>query len=175
MKLTSFFALCFFLFIGCLCDTNEELTERIKNLEVRLSSLEKAKEPGRVIFEAWQNNGLFGTNEDVTYDDIIIDTANAMDKSSGTYTIPISGVYQFSFSTLKSESRYILVHFYVNGDQKFVAAYWENIEIYSGRSWKMSLKQGDEVKLRVTNGIIFAVSEPLVPISFSGHLLHEFQ
>ena len=130
----------------------------------------------RVIFSAIRK-AVSLSDEDITYTETVANIGNGMNPKTGVFTVPVSGIYSFSFSALKDPNYTHFCNVYVkkNGEQQFriretdfnAADYYGNI----GYSWTMALVQNDEILL---SGDIY--DHPLYVdnldfIWFNGHLL----
>ena len=141
------------------------------NLETPIGMLETFSGSGRVMFAASKYSEAFYSG-DITFDSEIIDTANAFDRLSGNFNVPVTGTYHFSFSAQNhcDDSEYDRVYVYKNGnsDHRVLMA----IDCtFTGASWTMSLNKGDDVKLRVTTGELYSKSDYIT--HFSGYLIKE--
>ena len=96
-----------------------------------------------------------------------------MERTTGTFTAPLDGIYAFSFSGVTDwKDSFVSIHVQRNGHREF-----EILENNDGRvrhhtistSWMMDLDKGDEINLN-NDGISFYVDKRY-HIFFNGHLL----
>ena len=100
-----------------------------------------------------------------------------MDSATGVFTVPVTGIYAFSFSAyFYLMHPYTGVFIYKNGeyqfrihDQNFADfPHYDNI----GNTWTMSLLQNDQIHLKVEgNPLVFNPSYVSEFVSFNGQLL----
>ena len=116
---------------------------------------------GQVTFAAFRDaSGNVNHGEDVTFDELIVDTSNSFDISSGVFTCPRSGTYFFTFSSHTSYV-YVLLDMYLNDSRTF-----PRFQIYNegangswyfvvNYQWSRKLQAGDKVKMHVqTNKLV---------------------
>ncbi len=104
----------------------------------------------------------------------LMNLGNAMNMSTGVFTGPVSGVYQFSFSISKYGLSPNELYVHLRHNSKKIGVSISNAGIFSGLSSFQSviaLKKGDRVDLYKEKGRI----QDDVPRCnhFSGMLLHE--
>ena len=142
-------------------------------LEIPIGMLEIFSGSGRVIFAATRKDGYVHDGEVITFDTKIIDTANAFDANTGVLKVPVSGTYFFSASSGNEPGgSYEYVYFYINDKLDDRVLRWDyDDNSIMGSSWTAMLKTGDEVKLSVVAGTLYAAEN--YKIKFSGYLLKE--
>ena len=128
-----------------------------------------------MIFSALRRLTNVNTNEVITYTDVPINVGLGMDGSRGTFTVPVSGFYAFSFSAqaaawhdpftdiavIKNDE----YQFRISDHNKYEQTNMPNI----GYSWYMQLDQNDRIVLEVTAKVLFCSETSLT--WFNGHLL----
>ena len=105
----------------------------------------------------------------LTFDRVNINIGDGFDGPTGIFEVPISGIYQMSFSGL---GRYALgpsIIVFKNGYKQFdLYDFWLET-YYVSYTWMMSLVQGDEVQLDSVAQLL-ATSD--YPLTFTGQLIH---
>jgi len=104
----------------------------------------------------------------------LVNLGNAMNMSTGVFTAPVSGIYQFSFSITKHGLSPNELYVHLRHNSKKIGVSISNAGIFSGLSSFQSviaLKKGDRVDLYKEKGRILD-SVPRCN-HFSGMLLHE--
>ena len=138
--------------------------------------MESFPAPGRIIFSAYRkctnSNPLRcgGISGDVTYNALVENVGNGLNKNNGVFTCPRSGLYMFSFSgTTYASDNYngMAVRVYINGVEDFLIQntdieHWEHIS----HSWLSHLNVNDRVNLRITAGKMYDSSN--MKIHFNG-------
>ena len=128
----------------------------------------------RVIFSAFRSLTNVNTNEVITYTDVPINVGQGMDGSRGTFQVPVSGFYAFSFSAQAADhDPYTDIVVFKNDEYQFrISDHNKNEEVNMpniGHSWYMQLDQNDRVYLQVTANDLFCSVSSLT--WFNGHLL----
>ena len=129
----------------------------------------------KVIFNAVRNSG-HDFRGSITYDRLDVNFGNGFDIESGTFTVPTSGTYRFSFSGQSGYEK--LVHTVVNvkknGRTNFkIGDYNDAVKGDLNNlsyTWLMNLTQNDKVKLYASYGYLLANSD--YPVTFTGELIH---
>jgi len=139
------------------------------DLERPIGFVEAFKDPGRIIFSVFRESGNdINEGSYITFDTIVENTGNHIDISTGIFTCPYDGLYQFSFSATSGEHGYTLVQVQINGEIEFyIYNYEEGNRSLLSYTWMFLLAQGDEVRLYIVDGAI-AVSHRA---TFSGQLI----
>ena len=161
-----------------------EQTSEVKALKERIQAIE-SKLNTRVIFSVHRigesNNPPL--DQIITYSKVIVNEGQGMDPDSGVFVVPVSGIYQFSFSALTgienlSDDGYnhASVKVFKNDDRQFnilsnpdesAKNSKENLSF----SWLMSLTKDDKIYLKMyENGNTLHVKDHY-PVVFNGHLL----
>ena len=127
-----------------------------------------------MIFSARRRLGHANTNETITYNDVSINIGEGMNGSTGTFTVPVSGLYAFSFSALTAEADPSTdIEVYQNDEDQFRIVDHNKNEQKNmsniGYSWYMRLEQNDKVYLKVISNVLICTKSSLV--WFNGHLL----
>ena len=133
----------------------------------------------KVIFSAIRNSDGDHVHVDagttITYDEANVNVGGGMDAGSGNFTVPVSGIYSFSFkgmSQFKKLQTGLEVH--KNNAKQFVILFptegmmRKPFDILS-TNWIMNLSQNDVISIYAKEGGFYG--SPLNPILFNGHLL----
>ena len=111
-------------------------------------------------------------NDDLTFDIVDINIGDGFDRTSGFFTVPVSGIYKMSFSG-QFFIEFTSIRVYKNGSYMF--------DIYDGNeaekadvnnvsyTWVMRLVKGDALKLYSFNHLH---AESYAPLTFTGELIH---
>ena len=99
------------------------------------------------------------TNETITFTDVPINIGDGMDRLTGTFTAPVSGVYSFSFSAQAAEDDpFTDIMVYKNDEYQFrISDHNKNEQTNMpniGYSWYMQLEQNDRVYLKVISNVL---------------------
>ena len=123
--------------------------------------------PGAVIFCVYSKSGTYGSY--ITFQSTFVNIGGSIIPSSGIFEAPVSGTYEFSFTT-QSYSSGTCVIVYHNG----IVAYYVYCEptTYTSVSskWIMNLQKLDEVRLYACN-YMYANSDMYTV--FSGKLIQK--
>ena len=135
-----------------------------------LDSIVKTK----VIFEGKKtSNGDF--TDYITYEEEV-SIGEGFDASTGTFTTPMDGLYQFSFSGRSSSTTDVtFIRVYKNGDEvgirisdRNTAGHGNNIAFI----WLMELSRNDQIRLKIdSDDLVYAQSS--FPVIWTGQLLHK--
>ena len=114
------------------------------------------------------------TNETITFTDVPINIGDGMDRLTGTFTAPVSGLYSFSFSAQASnDDPYTDIKVYQNDEDQFRISDHNKNEQKNmpniGYTWYMELNQNDRVYLKVISNALFCRESHFT--WFNGHLL----
>lgn len=108
-------------------------------------------------FSYKRTSGHITTNVDITFNDKVVDTDNAFSTSTGIYTVPYAGVWEFNFSLMtnnNSSSGHFQVDLY-HGTLFIYRTYgYKAASTHSritGAGMLLDCAVGDEVKLRAAN------------------------
>ena len=109
----------------------------------------------------------------ITFDRAPINVGGSMKPLKGEFEAPVRGIYYFSFSSMTSDQVMGTtgVYIYKNGAQFNVIYESHGNEKYNNlnSSWMMRLDQGDEVKMKILQGKLFANVN--IHLIWTGHLL----
>ena len=150
----------------------------INNMETPLGFLDTFLDPEIISFAVYKNSGSY-LSGDVTYDTILYNQGGGLDKDSGEFRVPKSGLYEFSFYALvggRDSENDARVYMYKNGAsslllQQFYINNPSDQWVSSTLTWTVELEVNDVIKMRVTSGVIYSTSSQW--INFSGHLIRE--
>jgi hypothetical protein len=121
--------------------------------------------PGGVMFAA-EIVAVSGENiaavRYLTFTDLISNIANSFEKSTGTFTTPVTGTYEFSFSSVTGSDigSYAQVYVRKNGENVSLIReenQTENMNNF-GQTWQMNLQKGDTINLYLHGGTIYISS-----------------
>ena len=116
--------------------------------------------------------GTIGSGS-ITFDRAPINIGGSMKPLKGEFEAPVRGIYYFSFSSMTSDQ--VLgttgVYIYKNGAQFNVIYESHGNKKYNNlnSSWMMRLEQGDQVKMKILQGKLFANVN--IHLLWTGHLL----
>eukprot|EP00093_Oithona_nana_P008489 08489.XXX_135413_135889_1 [CDS] Oithona nana genome sequencing. len=150
----------------------------INNMETPLGFLDTFLDPEIISFAVYKNSGS-DVSGDVTYNTILYNHGGGLDKDSGEFRVPKSGLYEFSFHAQvggRDTDNDAHVYMYKNGAsslylQEFYINNPSDQWVSSTLTWTLELEVNDVIKMRVDNGLIF--STDIRWINFSGHLIRE--
>ncbi|KAK3106363.1 hypothetical protein FSP39_018525, partial [Pinctada imbricata] len=96
-----------------------------------------------------QSTTLSAQNQKIIFDDVLVNRANAYDKSTGVFTCPRRGDYKFSFTILKTTSAKSHIFLMVNNNIQLVT-YTPGRHIHETHNGDiiLSLQKGDKVYLQ---------------------------
>ncbi|XP_030293633.1 complement C1q-like protein 2 isoform X1 [Sparus aurata] len=135
---------------------NADLQTRLSSSESRIDQLERenAEKPKVAFYAALTNAGTLGPyNIDITlkYSKVFTNIGNAYRPSTGFFTAPVKGVYNFQFTVYGSGSGPVGVSVYKNNKQIMY-----NFERYDmirfSNSLVLELTAGDEIHLDLPSG-----------------------
>ena len=150
------------------------------DLETPIGFIQASTYPYEVAFSVSRETGSVGSENDITFDTVIEDNANAFDPDTGIYVVPVSGQYELSTIGLLYCNNYgdQRVYLFINNRQDIMVLrkYSNSNGEYdsctqTSSSHIVKLKKGDQIKLRVTQGSINGSTD--YKIYFSGHLINE--
>ena len=147
--------------------TKIQTLETTVNAQVIFSAVRKAPSGQR-------NDAKAG--EVITFSDTVANIGQGMDTESGTFTVPISGLYSFSFSALASlHHKASVIYVYRNEERQFTIVDEDkdeeskNYDVIS-YNWMMSLVQNDKIHLKLpTRNMLYVNDKHFV--WFNGQLL----
>ena len=127
----------------------------------------------KVIFEGRRSAHGDFTNY-ITYDEEV-SIEEGFDASTGTFTTPMDGLYQFSFSGRsgsKKDATWIRIH--KNGNVRGIISD-ANTEGYKNNIafiWLMELSRNDQIRLKIDSDDLLIASTSF-PVIWTGQLLHK--
>ncbi|XP_062375785.1 complement C1q-like protein 4 isoform X2 [Sardina pilchardus] len=163
--------------IALVAQQTQELQLAKAHVEKQIEDLKNGVRPSNVAFSAslFTNNdthiGPFKTDQTLQFNLVFTNVGNAYDNSTGKFTAPLNGVYQFSYHVYAGGDNGAGAKLYHNEDQ-VVAAYNHVAphDINTSQSVILTLEKGDTVSLLLEAG--WWVASYLGHLTtFSGHLL----
>ena len=127
----------------------------------------------KVIFEGRKTSGGDFANY-ITYDEAV-SIGEGFDASTGTFTTPMDGLYQFTFSGRSGyEKDVTYIRVYKNGSETVVIS--DRNEADHGNNvtfiWHMELSKNDKIRIKIdSDDLLFAGDTS--PIIWTGQLLHK--
>ena len=134
-------------------------------------------QPQEYMFSAYaKSGGEISYGNYVAFEDFAVNNGNTFDLSSGTFTAPYDGNYEFSFSGNANYDDCCKMDVYRN-DDKIYSMYSKlcNHNVYKydyqnfASTWLTKLDKGDTIRLKVAYGTLYSNYD--VYSSFSGKLL----
>jgi hypothetical protein len=117
----------------------------------------------------------FTEANDITFSESISNVGQGFDVSRGVFTAPVTGTFEFSFSSMTGAiiGSYAQVNVGKNGAVmlRFMDINQSGQYNNFGHEWQLILQKGDEINLQLAAGTIYADSN--WPTSFIGHLVAE--
>ena len=128
-----------------------------------------------VYFYVQRNGSWTGNMTTIPFEIERVNIGGAMNGSSGVFTAPTSGVYQFSFSGVGGINGSILVSLYLNGNNVTASSYAapEPSSHTASLSSILNLEAGDEIQLRLKETGNLFDSYGTFYSHFSGFLLDQ--
>ena len=105
----------------------------------------------------------------VDFDNFYINNGNIFDLSTGIFTAPINGNYEFSFTGFISQTGPGRVEVLKNEEK--IHEFESNSETNIASTWIIPLQLGDTLQLRMSQGAI--LSKPYIHRTFNGKLLEK--
>ena len=103
----------------------------------------------QVIFSAVQKEDNIGPNVDITFTKTIANIGGGMDPFTGTFTVPVSGLYSFSFSAECFDDTRPSVYVYKNDHSQYYIETLDNVSHMISYVWMMSLVKNDKIHLKM--------------------------
>ena len=150
------------------------------NMETPLGYFDTFIDPEVISFAAYKSTpGYTNMHLFVTFNHIVYNHGNGLDKDTGAFTAPKTGIYQFSFqgrfggSGSNDECMVIVVknNVFENTVQKFIVVNDDSQWVVGTSTWIMDLEANDVIKIKVNKGQVF--SGPLATVNYSGYLVRE--
>jgi hypothetical protein len=150
-------------------------------MESSIGYLDLRSLPGGVVFSAMLNNDppLNLRPGTLIFTKIVSNIGNSFDLITGIFKVPVSGTYQFTFSSLTGSDSNSLSYVQVMKNGNIEMSIMEGYR-YSkgylnsfGQTWQMNLISGDNLSLYLadTGGIIYLVNQGFT--TFTGELILE--
>jgi|11BtaG_2_1085332.scaffolds.fasta_scaffold11240_4 hypothetical protein len=127
--------------------------------------------PASVIFEAGRSAGHVSATNVVLWDDVSINIGSHYDASTGRFTAPTDGIYEFHWGGIKNnQAGVVRLYLRKNGTQ-IKQNRLSDGDIYNGAVWSMylSLNASDYVDVQVTEGTLFGTFS--IYNTFGGRLI----
>ncbi len=119
--------------------------------------LTKAQTPG--------NNGV------IKFDKVIINTQNGYNPTTGIFTAPVAGVYQFSYTVMSQAGKHLSVYLSHN-DIKQQRTWLKGSNFETGTANNiLNLKKGDQVAVKSEGSYTIHSDSTNLYSSFSGYLI----
>ena len=130
------------------------------------------------MFAAVSTNGRIVNGAIITFSQLHANIGSGLDKDTGLFNVPISGLYRFYFSAMTATDHHFTYVYVVKNDVKTIFIH-HNDRNDDGKNpnellsyiWTMELNKGDTIKLKVENNALLASGH--YPIFYSGELLIE--
>ena len=144
----------------------QDQLDQIKN------AIESANQ--KVIFSAirhyYPGSGNVNEETTITYDEANVNVGGGMDAGSGNFTVPVSGIYSFSFRG-SSQFKKLETGLEVrknNAKQFYTLFRSEGKYDFLSTNWIMNLSQNDVISLYISVGGLAVYGHP---VFFDGHLV----
>ena len=127
-------------------------------------------------FSAYSTDGYVRRNNQVTFHKFHVNSGNMFDLSSSTFTAPLKGVYEFSFSANSDNDECAEVNVIQNNIM--IHGMWtkecgSSVDKHDydslGSTWLVQLDAGDKIRLKVVGGELWSCSR--FPRIFNGKIL----
>ena len=144
--------------------------ETNRKIDQNKNSIEDANQ--KIIFSAIRSSSV-SAGATITYDEANVNVGGGMDTGTGHFTVPVSGIYSFSFRGMSKFKETVTgvqvrknntIQFYIFENTKGT----ESHDILS-TTWVMNLSQNDVISLHGSGGAFYVRDNH--PILFNGHLL----
>ena len=112
----------------------------------------------------------------ITYDHLDVNLGSGFKTGSGTFTVPTSGTYRFTFSAQSGYVKFEHTVVYVKKNQRTIFKIGDYNNAADGDlnnlsyTWLMNLTKNDKVELYSSYGYLLANSD--YPVTFTGELIH---
>ncbi|XP_076100593.1 complement C1q-like protein 3 [Mytilus galloprovincialis] len=112
-----------------------------------------------------------GHNSVIKFDKVVTNIRNGYNPTTGIFTAPVAGVYQFSYTVMSQEGKYLIVYLSINNiNQQTIWLKGTSYETGTANSIS-NLKKGDQVAVK-SHGSHTVYSKNEAPYSwFSGYLI----
>jgi hypothetical protein len=146
-----------------MCNLEDSEGYEDPTMESMIGYLDTHSLPGGVMFAAaLVGTGNIADGRYLTFTDLISNVANSFEKSTGTFTTPVTGTYEFSFSSVTGSNIGSYANIYVrkNGENVSMIRDDNNSDNYNnfGHTWQMNLQKGDTINLYLHGGTIYISS-----------------
>jgi len=147
------------------------IESKVTKIEGTVQDLEDSNAKS-VVFNAIRNTGNHFKG-DITYDVVPTNIGNALNADTGVFRAPFDATYEFNFVGYMPNSETIWIQFFKNGGVETPNWIFHDeggkVSQTLSYQWMMELKAGDELKLSVVQGNLYAASRN--PVVFTGQLV----
>ncbi|XP_071148680.1 complement C1q tumor necrosis factor-related protein 3-like [Mytilus edulis] len=119
----------------------------------------RVSEPGKVAFMAKNSDSLVNIpgKSAVVYNTVMTNLGNGYDKSTGTFTAPSNGVYNFSWTVVTHFGKYFFTYLALNGKliaRNYTGGRVGSEHISSTQKAVLEIKKDDKVFVKVQDDLI---------------------
>lgn len=127
--------------------------------------------PASVIFEAARNAGHLTGPAVVLWNDVSINIGSHYDSSTGRFTAPTDGIYEFHWGGFKNNSSALARFNLRKNGTSIKQNYWSSGDIYGGSVYNMylSLNASDYVDVELSEGTFYGITS--IYNTFGGRLI----
>lgn len=110
--------------------------------------------------------------EIIKFNKVLTNIRNGYNPSTGIFTVPISGVYQFSSVIMSQSGKKIIATLYLN-DTRVSSVYIKSIAYQTGAlSMVLDVKKGDQITMKSYSS--YSIHSDIMNYStFSGHMISQ--
>ncbi len=154
----------------------DESNDYESNFEYPLGYVGLSSGPAKVYFDAVRDdaNPYIYAVQDLTFNRFatnMVSTGSGMDLTSGVFTAPVDGTYEFTLTALRGHEIDTVANIYLMKNGNKVCESWTPAldAMQMSYIWMLDLNTSDQVHLRLGVGQFFATHS--YPIHFTGKLL----
>ncbi|XP_071160544.1 complement C1q-like protein 3 [Mytilus edulis] len=111
-----------------------------------------------------------GTNDAIKFDKIVTNIRNGYNPTTGIFTAPLAGVYQFSYTVFTGDGKYLIVYLSLNNIKQQSTWLLGSRHKTGTNNIVLNLKKGDQVAVK-SRGSYTVHSDSDLYCSFSGYLI----